>query len=62
MFYLKTTYQKMVKTKDTQFCVKNLKMKKEKKIDLPERGFEPQIFSNFSAHFFEFSWKVKFKS
>ena len=52
MFYLKTTYQKMVKTKDTQFCVKNMKMKKEKEkeIDLPEEGFEPQIFSNFSAH------------
>ena len=29
MFYLKTTYQKMVKAKDTQFCVKNLKMKKK---------------------------------
>ena len=54
MFYLKTTYQKMVKTKDTQFCGKNLKIKKKKKIDLPERGFELQIFSNFSAHFLSF--------
>ena len=43
----------MVKLKDIHFCVKNLKMKrkKEKKcFDLPERGFEPQIFSNFPAH------------
>ena len=39
----------MVKIKD--FCVKNLKMKRGQKfLDLPERGFEPQIFSNFSAH------------
>ena len=45
----KTRYQKMVKIKD--FCVKNLKMKRGQKfLDLPKRGFEPQIFSNFSAH------------
>ena len=40
----------MVKIKNTQFCVKNLKMKRKKRtnfFDLPERGFEPQIFSNF---------------
>ena len=33
--------------------MENLKMKRkkgQKKFDLPERGFEPQIFSNFSAH------------
>ena len=43
----------MVKIKDTQFCVKNLKMKRKKGqnfFGLPERGFEPQIFSNFLAH------------
>ena len=41
----------MVKNKDMQFFLENLKMKrKDKKIDLPERGFEPQIFSNFPAH------------
>ena len=43
----------MVKIKDTQFCVKNLKMKRKKGENffyLPERGFEHQIFSNFSAH------------
>jgi hypothetical protein len=42
----------MVKVKDTQFCVKNLKMKRKekKKFDVPERGFEPQIFGNFPAH------------
>ena len=39
----------MVKIKVTQFCVKNLKMKR-KRNDLLERGFEDQIFSNFPAH------------
>ena len=42
----------MVKVKDTQFCVKNLKMKEKKGqncFDLPGRGFESQIFSNFSS-------------
>ena len=28
----------------------NEKKKGQKKFDLPERGFEPQIFSNFPAH------------
>ena len=45
----------MVKVKDNQFCVKNLKMKgkKEKKIfDLPDWGFEHQIFSNFPTQDF----------
>ena len=43
----------MVKNKDVQFYVENLKMKKKKKdeiFDLPEWGFEPQIFSNFPAY------------
>ena len=43
----------MVKFKDTQSCVENLKMKRKKDkhfFDLPEQGFEPQIFSNFPAH------------
>ena len=43
----------MVKNKDMQFFMENLKtqQKKDKKIfDLPERGFEPQIFSNFPAY------------
>ena len=43
----------MVKINDTQFCVKHLKMKRkkgQKTFDLPVRGFEPQIFSNFPAH------------
>ena len=41
----------MVKNKDMQFCMENLKMKRKstKKFDLPEQGFEPQIFSNFPA-------------
>ena len=48
----------MVKIKDTQFCVKNSKRKRKKKgqhfFDLPRRGFEPQIFSNFPAHHLNF--------
>ena len=43
----------MVKNKDMQFFMENLKMKRKKdkkKFDLPERGFEPQIFSNFPDH------------
>ena len=28
----------------------NEKKKEQKKFDLPERGFEPQIFSNFPTH------------
>jgi hypothetical protein len=40
----------MVKIKDTQFCVKNLKIKRTIFFDPPEWGFEPQIFSNFLAH------------
>ena len=28
----------------------NEKKKEQKNFDLPEQGFEPQIFSNFSAH------------
>jgi hypothetical protein len=47
----------MVKIKDIQFCVKNLKMKRKKGqnfFDLPERGFELQIFSNLPTHDFNF--------
>ena len=43
----------MVKIKDTQFCVKNLKMKRKKGqnfFGLLEQGFEPQIFRNYPAH------------
>ena len=42
----------MAKIKDTQFSVKNLKMKREKDnfFYLLECGFEPQIFSNFPAN------------
>ena len=35
-----------------QFCMKNFENEKKKdkrKFDIPERGFEPQIFSNFCA-------------
>ena len=44
----------MVQIKDIQFCVKNLKMKRkkgQKTFDLRKRGFKPQIFGNFPAHF-----------
>ena len=40
--------------------MKNLKMKRKKdkkKFDLPEQGFEPQIFSNFPAHDLNFHGK-----
>ena len=56
-FYLylicKTRYSKMVKNKDMQFFMENLKMKRkkgQKNFDLPAQGFERQIFSNFPAH------------
>ena len=48
------------KYKYMQSFMENLKMKekKDKKIfDLPERGFEPQIFSNFPAHDLNFHGK-----
>ena len=49
----------MVKNKDMQFNMENLKMKrkKDKKNFLPEWGFEPQIFSNFLAHDLNFHGK-----
>ena len=40
--------------------MENLKMKRKKdkkKFDLPEGGFEPQIFSNFPAHDLDFHGK-----
>ena len=42
----------MVKNNDVQFFWKILKWteKRQKNFDLPERGFEPKIFSNFAAH------------
>ena len=46
-------YSKMVRNIDMQFFMESLKMnsKRTKKIfDLPGRGFEPQIFSNFHGH------------
>ena len=54
----------MVKVKDSQFSVKNLKMKRKKDKtfltfqsgDLKIKQFEPQIFSNFPR--FEFSKKL----
>ena len=50
----------MVKNKDMQFFMENLKMKRKKGqkfFDLPERGFEPQIFSHFPAHDLNFHGK-----
>ena len=39
----------MVKEKGTQFFIINIKMirKRDKKIDLPQRGFEPRIFESW---------------
>ena len=38
----------MVKDKDMQFFMKR-KRKRDKKIDLPQRGFEPRIFEEIPA-------------
>ena len=43
----------MVKNKDMQFFMEDLKMNRRRTkyfFDLPDRGFEPQIFSNFPTH------------
>ena len=55
----KTRCSKMVKNKDMQFFMENLKMnrKRTKNFDLPEQGFEPQIFSNFPTHDLNFHGK-----
>ena len=45
----------MVKNKDMQRLVENLKMKKGQKIDLPEQKFEPQMFRNFPTHDLNFN-------
>ena len=56
MFYLTSNLlNKISKSGSNQrypvLCEEFKKKKKEQKIfDLPERGFEPQIFSNFPAH------------
>ena len=50
----------MVKIKDMQFLYgefENEKKKGQKKFDLPELGFEPQIFSNFPTHDLNFHGK-----
>ena len=50
----------MVKNKDMQVFMENLKMKRKKskkKFDLPKQGFETQIFSNFPAHDLNFHVK-----
>jgi hypothetical protein len=50
----------MVKNKDMQFFMENLKMERKKDkhfFDLPEQGFEPQICSSFPAHDLNFHEK-----
>ena len=50
----------MVKIKDTQLFVRNLKAKRKKRtkfFDLLECGFKPQIFSNFPTHDLNFHQK-----
>ena len=49
----------MFKNKDMQSFMENLKMKKKGQhfFDLPEWGFEPQIFSNFPVHNLNFHVK-----
>ena len=39
----------MVKDKDMQFFMLNMKIKRDKKIDLHQRGFEPRIFEQIPA-------------
>ena len=51
--FVKQDIQNWSKTKICSFFMKNLKMKRKKDkkhFDIPEGGFEPQIFSNFAAH------------
>ena len=53
----------LVKIKDDQFCVKNMKMKKRTKFfDLPERRFELQVFSDFPVYGLNFHWRGEIKS
>ena len=57
----------MVKLKDMQFFMENLKMNRKRTnifLTFPERGFEPQIFSNFPTHDLNFHGREgdKFKS
>jgi hypothetical protein len=50
----------MVKNKDRSLFMENLKMKRKKgqnNFDHPERGFEPQVLSNFPAHDLNFHVK-----
>ena len=57
----KTRYSKMVKSKDMQIFMENLKFNRNwTKIffDLSERGFEPQILSSFPAHDLNFQVRV----
>ena len=49
----KTRYSKMIKNTDMQFfygVFENEQKKDKTKFDIPKRGVEPQIFSNFPAH------------
>jgi hypothetical protein len=49
----------MVKNKDMQFFMENLKMKRkqQKNFDLPDQGFEPRIFSHFPVDDLNFHGK-----
>ena len=48
----------MVENKDVQFFYEEFENeKKGQKFDLPERGFEPQIFNNFPTHYLNFHAK-----
>ena len=50
----------MVENKDMQFFYgefENEKKKGQKNFDFPDRGFEPQIFSNFPTHDLNFHGK-----
>ena len=52
IWFVKEDIQKWLKTKIYSFYgeFENEQKKDKKKFDLPEWGFEPQIFSDFPAH------------
>jgi hypothetical protein len=59
IWFEKQDIQKWLKTKICSFYGEfgNEQKKDKKNFDLPEQGYEPQIFSNFPAHDLNFHGK-----
>jgi hypothetical protein len=59
IWFVQQDVQKWLKTKICSFLwrIENEKKKGQNLFDLLERGFEPQIFSNFPAHDLNFLGK-----